>query len=152
MQGVVQICSLLGTGQVNGTHVGTLRKGCLRPSSHHESGAWHTVLRDLSRTSSLSCVYSSHIVHMYTLNKISKLLLLVLITSYCVDLSTVVTPTWCLSTWLAWSYDYVSLSGCVMLAAWHVTGRLALPGRLACPTPLLYIQVQYPNAVLEGAM
>jgi hypothetical protein len=31
--------------------VGTLRKGCLRPSSHHESGAWHTVLRDLSRTS-----------------------------------------------------------------------------------------------------
>ncbi len=27
-----------------------------------------------------------------------------------------------------------------------------LPSRLTCPTPLLYTQVQYPNAVLEGAM
>jgi hypothetical protein len=37
---------------------------------------------------SLSCVYSSHNVHMYTLNKISALLPLVLITSYCVGTST----------------------------------------------------------------
>jgi hypothetical protein len=37
-------------------HVGSLHKGCLRPSSHHESSAWHTVLRDISRTSSLSCL------------------------------------------------------------------------------------------------
>ncbi len=27
-----------------------------------------------------------------------------------------------------------------------------LPGRITCPTPLLYIRVQYPNVVLEGAM
>ncbi len=44
-------------------------------------------------------------------------------------LSTVVTLTWCLSTWLACSHDNVSLSGCVTLAAWRVTGRLT------CPTP-----------------
>jgi hypothetical protein len=68
--------------------VGTLRQGCLHPSPHHEYGAWHTVLRDLSRTSSLSCVYSNHNVHMYTLNKVSSLLPLVLITSYCVGTST----------------------------------------------------------------
>jgi hypothetical protein len=62
--------------------------GTLHPSPHHEYGAWHTVLRDLSRTSSLSCVYSNHNLHMYTLNKVSTLLPLVLITSYCVGTST----------------------------------------------------------------
>jgi hypothetical protein len=36
----------------------------------------------------LSNVYSSHNVHMYTQNKISTLLPLVLITSYCVGTST----------------------------------------------------------------
>jgi hypothetical protein len=40
----------------------------------------------------------------------------------------------------------VSLSGCATLAAWHVTGRLT------CPTAHLYIQVQYPNVVVGGAM
>jgi hypothetical protein len=44
-------------------------------------------------------------------------------------LSTVVTPVWCLSTWLEWSHDHVSLSGCVTLAASNVTGRLT------CSTP-----------------
>ncbi len=44
-------------------------------------------------------------------------------------LSTVVNPKWWLSKWLAWSHDHVSLSGCVTLAAWNVTGRLT------CPTP-----------------
>ncbi len=41
-------------------------------------------------------------------------------------LSTVVTPTWCLNTWLAWSHDHVSLSGCVTLTAWHVPVRQEL--------------------------
>ncbi len=61
--------------EAGGSSVGTL---C--PCSHHEfeSAVWHTVLHDLSRTSSLSCVYSSHNVQMYTLNKVSILLLLVL--------------------------------------------------------------------------
>ncbi len=45
-------------------------------------------------------------------------------------LSTLVTLTWCLSTWLAWSHDHVSLSGCVTLAAWHVTDRLTCPADL----------------------
>jgi hypothetical protein len=39
-------------------------------------------------SSSISCVYSNHNVHMYTLNKVSTLLPLVLITSYCVGTST----------------------------------------------------------------
>jgi hypothetical protein len=37
---------------------------------------------------SFSCVYSSHNVHKYTMNKISTLLPLVLNTSYCVGTST----------------------------------------------------------------
>ncbi len=39
-------------------------------------------------SSPISCVYSYHNVHMYTLNKVSTLLPLVLITSYCVGPST----------------------------------------------------------------
>ncbi len=42
---------------------------------------------------SLSNVYSSHNLHMYTLNKISTLLPLVLITSYCVGTSTTAPTT-----------------------------------------------------------
>jgi len=30
-------------------------------------------------------------------------------------------------TWLACTHDHVSLSGCVMLAVWHITGRLTCP-------------------------
>jgi hypothetical protein len=43
-------------------------------------------LHNISSTS--SCVYSNHNVHMYTLNKVSTPLPLVLITSYCVGTST----------------------------------------------------------------
>jgi len=40
---------------------------------------------------SLCNIYSSHNVHMYTQNKVSTLLPLVLITSYCVGTSTIPT-------------------------------------------------------------
>jgi hypothetical protein len=88
-----------------------------------------------------------------------------------VFLQWLVTPTCCLSTWLVWLHDHVSLSGCITLTAWHslawqthlpdATAELCktcswachwqthLPGRLTCPTPLLYTQVQYPNVVLQ---
>ncbi len=58
-------------------------------------------------------------------------------------LSTVVTPTW--------SHDHVSLSGCIILAAWHITGRLAcLADSLArCHFSTSKCRT---NAVLEGAM
>jgi hypothetical protein len=48
-----------------------------------ETGSLHNI------SSSIGCVYSNHNVHMYTLNKVSTLLPLVLITSYCVGTSTI---------------------------------------------------------------
>ncbi len=84
-----------------------------------------SVRNDLSRTGLYTFVYDACSLQMYCQNKVNMLLLLVLITSYCVRVFYIlVTPTWCPSTWLAWSHDHVSLSGCVTLAAWHVTGRL----------------------------
>ncbi len=84
--------------------------------------------------------------------------------------STVMTPMWSLSMWLAWSQDHVSLSGCITLAAWHATGRLTclmprqgnvtpaawhVTGRLTCPADsLAWRHFSTPNcstnAVLEG--
>ncbi len=62
-------------------------------------------------------------------------------------LSTVVTLMWCLSTWLAWSHDHVSLSGCVTLAAWHVTGRLTCPADTHWHTYLPLATSLHPRAV-----
>ncbi len=49
-----------------GAVVGTLHKGCLHPSPHHEYGAWHTVqyYATSQEPVSLCNIYSSHNVHM----------------------------------------------------------------------------------------
>jgi hypothetical protein len=67
--------------------VGTIRRVAYTPL-HITSPARDTQYCATSPEPFLSAVFSIHNVHMYTLNKISILLLLVLITSYCVGLST----------------------------------------------------------------
>jgi hypothetical protein len=73
--------------EAGGSSVGTLRRVAYTPL-HITSPARDTQYCATSPEPFLSAVFSIHNVHMYTLNKISILLLLVLITSYCVGLFT----------------------------------------------------------------
>ncbi len=61
------------------------RTSTARDTQRHATPPEPVPLRNISSTS--SCVYSNHNVHMYTLNKVSTPLPLVLITSYCVGTS-----------------------------------------------------------------
>jgi hypothetical protein len=62
------------------------RTSTARDTQRHATPPEPVPLHNISSTS--SCVYSNHNVHMYTLNKVSTPLPLVLITSYCVGTST----------------------------------------------------------------
>jgi hypothetical protein len=64
-----------------GAHASTARD-----TQRHATPPEPVPLHNISSTS--SCVYSNNNVHMYTLNKVSTPLPLVLITSYCVVTST----------------------------------------------------------------
>ncbi len=68
--------------------MGTSHRGCLCPSLQHEFSRWPAVRDDHPRTGLYTFVYNTRSVHMYCQNKVSLLLLVVLITSYCVRSST----------------------------------------------------------------
>jgi hypothetical protein len=59
--------------------VGTPHRGCLCPYSQQESSVWHVCAERPLQNQFYTCVYSNRNVHIYCQNKVSILLLLVLI-------------------------------------------------------------------------